>query len=193
MDLLLGAALAGYEDANALDHLCWGTGALGQKDVSGAGTIKSIDGSRNDHRGEARVELLGATDKLVAVHLGHDEVAEEKIQRAREHTLNDFERLLGVGDGDNAIATGFEQEGADGKNLFVVVDAKDRLLRAHGVSLLPHARCRGAADGPMSVAAGWQWRCTGSGQVPRGSAGAFSGHRWSVCAEAVTARETRLS
>ena len=53
--------------------------------------------------------------------------------------MNDIERLLRAGCGDDAVAAGFEQEGADGEDLFVVVDAEDRLLGAHAVSLLPDA------------------------------------------------------
>lgn len=156
MDLLLGTAFAGDEDANTLDHLCGGTGALWQKDIGGAGTIEGDDGSGDDHRGEAGVEQLGAADKLVAIHLRHDEIAEQEVQRAGEHALDDLECFLSIRHGDDAIATCFEQKGTYGENLFVVVDAKDRLLRAHGVSLLPHARCRGAADGPGNATAGWQ-------------------------------------
>ena len=40
------------------------------------------------------MELFGAADELVAVHLGHDEVAEKKIERAGERLLDNFERLL---------------------------------------------------------------------------------------------------
>ncbi len=125
---LLGAALAGYQDADALDHLGGGAGALGQEDVGAAGAIEGVDSSGDDHRGEAGVELLGAADEFVAVHLGHDEVAEEEIERAGEGLLDDLKRLPRGECGDDAVATGFEEEGADRECLFVVVYAEDRLL-----------------------------------------------------------------
>src|SRR5665213_1219437 len=68
---LLGAALAGYEDADALDHFSGGAGSFWQEDVGRAGTVEGVDGAGDDHGGQARVKLLSATDKLVAIHLWH--------------------------------------------------------------------------------------------------------------------------
>jgi len=130
----LGAALAGDKDADALDHLGGGAGTLGQKDIGGAGTIEGVDGAGDDHGGQRGVKLLGAADEFVAVHAGHQKIAEKKIERAGGRLLNDIERLLRAGDGDDAVAAGFEQEGADREYLFVVVDTEDRLLGAHAVS-----------------------------------------------------------
>jgi hypothetical protein len=79
---LLGAALAGYQDADAFDHLGCGACALWEEDVCVSGAVEGVDGAGDDHRGEARVKLLGAADELVAVHLGHDEVTEEQVDAA---------------------------------------------------------------------------------------------------------------
>ena len=69
----------------------------------------------------------------------------------------DFQRFLCGIDRDDAIATGFEKEGADGEHLFVVIYAEDRLLGAHAVSLLPEATLWWlAADGPADASAGLQ-------------------------------------
>src|ERR1700748_3464877 len=60
-----------------------------------------------------------------------------------------FQRLLCARHSDDAIATGFQQEGTDGEDLFVIVYAKDGFLRAHAFSLLPDATLWWlAADGP---------------------------------------------
>jgi hypothetical protein len=77
---LLGAALASDEDADALDHLGGRAASLGKKDVGAAGAIEGRDGSGDDHCGERGVKLLGATDEFVAVHLGHEEIREEKVE-----------------------------------------------------------------------------------------------------------------
>lgn len=72
--------------------------------------------------------MFGTTDELIAVHLRHDEITEQEIERAGCGLLDD---LKGVGRGerrDDAVAAGFEEEGANGEYLFVVVYAENRLL-----------------------------------------------------------------
>lgn len=114
------------------------------------GSIEGIDGTGDDHRGQAGMELLGAADEFVAVHLRHDEIAEDEIERAGKILIKDGERLLRAVGSDDAIATSFEEEGADGENLFVVIYAENRLLGAHAVSLLPDTTLWWlAADGPV--------------------------------------------
>ena len=119
------------------------------------------------------MELLGAANQFVAVHLRHQEIAEDQIERAGKGSLEDFERLLRVIDCDDAVTTGFEKEGADRENLFVVVYAENRLLGAHAVSLLPEATLWWlAADGPVRCVCWFAgtpvWWCS---KLPRGPAG----------------------
>jgi hypothetical protein len=119
--------------------------------------IEGVDGARDDHRGQARVELLGAAHQLVAVHLRHQEVAQDQVERAGKRSLKVFQCFLSGVDRHDAVATGFEKEGADREHLFVVVYAEDRLLGAHAVSLLPDATLWWlAADGPAGASAGLQ-------------------------------------
>lgn len=99
--------------------------------------VEGIDGAGDNHRGQAGMELFGSTNQLVAVHLRHDEIAKDEIQRAWEILIEDGQRFLCAAGSDDTIATGFEQEGADGENLFVVIYAENRLLGSHAVSLLP--------------------------------------------------------
>ena len=147
---LLGAALAGDEDADALDHLGGRAGSLGEKDVGGAAAIEGCDCAGDDHGRQRGVQLFGATDELVAVHLRHLEIAKEKIEGAGERLLDDLEGVMGRDGRDDAVAAGFQQEGADRECLFVVVYAEDRLLRPQSRSRF----CRWAAvttapaDGP---------------------------------------------
>ena len=89
-----GAALAGYEDADALDHFGGRAGALGQEDIGVEGAVEGVDGAGDDHCGQAGMQLLGAADEFVAVHLRHEEIAEEKIERAGKRSLKDLERFL---------------------------------------------------------------------------------------------------
>ena len=121
------------------------------------GAIEGVDGARDDHRGQARMELFSAADQFVAVHLRHQEIAQDQVECAGERSLKDFQRFLsGVGRND-AVATGFEKEGAYGEHLFVVVYTENRLLGAHAVSLLPEATLWWlAADGPAGASAGLQ-------------------------------------
>ena len=72
---LPGAPLAGYEDTDTLDHLGGGAGSFGEEDIGAGGTVEGVDRTGDDHGGKAGVELFGAPNEFVAVHLGHDEVA----------------------------------------------------------------------------------------------------------------------
>jgi hypothetical protein len=147
---LFGASLAGYEDADALDHFGGRTGALGQEDIGVQGAIEGVDGSGDDQCGQALMELFGAANQFVAVHLRHEEIAQDQIECAGKRTLEDFDRFLGGFYRDDTVATSFEKEGADGEHLFVVIYAEDRFLGAHAVSLLPDATLWWlAADKPV--------------------------------------------
>ena len=147
---LFGTALAGYEDADAFDHLCRRACALGEKDIGVKRAVEGVDGPGDDHRGKTRVELLGATDQFVTVHLRHQEIAENQVEGAGKRSLENFKRLLRCSYGDDAVTSGFEKEGADREDLFVIVYAENRLLGAHAVSLLPDATLWWlAADGPV--------------------------------------------
>ena|SRR5438067_826579 len=77
------------------------------------------------------MELFRAAHQFVAVHLRHQEIAEEQVKRAGKRSLEHLNRFLRGVDRDDAVATGFEQEGAYGEHLFVIVYAEDRLLGAH--------------------------------------------------------------
>ena len=79
-DGLFGAALAGDEDADAFEHFGGGAGALGQEDVGVERAVEGVDGAGDDHRGQAGMELLGAADEFVSVHLGHQEIAEQQVE-----------------------------------------------------------------------------------------------------------------
>jgi len=145
-----GAAFAGYEDPDALDHLGRRASAFGQEDVGVQGAIEGVDSAGDDHRGQALMDLFGATNQFIAVHLRHQEIAQDQVECARKRSLKYLQRFLCGIDRDDAVATGFEKEGADREHLFVVVYAEDRLLGAHAVSLLPDATLWWlAADGPV--------------------------------------------
>ena len=59
------------------------------------------------------MELFGAADQFVAVHLRHEEVAEEEVERTGKRTGDGFEGVQRAGKGDHAIAPGFKEEGSD--------------------------------------------------------------------------------
>ena len=132
-------------------------GALGQEDVGADGAVEGVDGAGDDHGGQAGMELLGAADEFVAVHLGHEEVAEKQIDGAGEGMLTKSSASCALECGDDAIAAGFEKEGSNGEDLFVVVDAEDGLLGAHALGSAGRRLNGGlAADGPARRVAGWQ-------------------------------------
>ncbi len=91
---LFRSTLAGDKYPDALDHLGGRAGSLGQEDISAGRAIESVDCAGDDHCRQAGLQLFSAADKLVAVHLGHDEVAEKKIERAGNRLLYNFKRLL---------------------------------------------------------------------------------------------------
>ena len=72
---LTWAAFAGYEDADALNHLSRRAGSFGEKDIGSTGAIEGSDCTGDDHSGESGLEMLGAAHEFVAVHLRHEEIA----------------------------------------------------------------------------------------------------------------------
>src|SRR5277367_6696584 len=82
------------------------------------------------------MELFGAANKLVAVHLRHQEITQDQVECAGKRSFEEFQRFLCSRRCEDAVATGFEKEGADREDLFVVIYAENRLLRAHADSLL---------------------------------------------------------
>jgi hypothetical protein len=192
---LLGAALAGYEDADAFDHLGGGACALRQEDVGADGAVEGVDGAGDDHGRDAGVKLLGAADKLIAIHLWHEEVAEEQVDAAGDGALYVLEGFVGRESADDPVAAGFEEEGTDGEDLFVVVDAEDGLLGAHAYSVLPQtALWRVRRMGQPAVSAGLRAMQAGAvetcpmGQQKRGCGTCKGG-----CTGARRRKETRLS
>jgi hypothetical protein len=93
-DGLFGPTLACDENADALDHLCRRGCSLGQEDVSVDGAVEGVDGAGDDHCRQAGMELLGAADEFVAVHLRHEEITEQQVERAGEGLLHELESLL---------------------------------------------------------------------------------------------------
>ena len=110
---LLRSTLASDEHPNALDHLGGRACSLGQEDVGTGRAIEGVDRAGDDHRGQTRLQLFSAADKLVAVHLGHDEVTEKKIEGTGEGLLDNFKRLLRGERCNDAIASGFEEKSPD--------------------------------------------------------------------------------
>lgn len=128
----LGATFARDENADALDHFGGRTGSLGKKHIGAAGAVGGAGGSRDDHRRQSGLKLLGAADKLIAIHLRHVEITEQEVEGAGNGLLDDFKGLVGRERGDDAVSAGLKQEGSDGQRLFVIVYTKDRLLRPQG-------------------------------------------------------------
>jgi hypothetical protein len=111
------------------------------------------------------VELLGATDQVIAVHLRHGEIAEEEVDRSRERVGDGVECVLRIDECDDAVASGFEKESSDGQDLLIVVNAENGLLGAHSFSVLPACILERLQNRVVDTA----WRM--------GSRGAFAGWR----------------
>ena len=61
------------------------------------------------------------------------------------------------GNGNDAVTTGFKEKGANGEDLFIVINTEDGFLRAHAVSLLPDVTLWWiAAIGQTGTSAGLQ-------------------------------------
>jgi hypothetical protein len=125
---LARAALASYEDADAFDHLCWRAGSFREEDVSRTSTIEGGDGAGDNHGRKRRLKMFGAAHELIAVHLRHEEIAEQEIERTGRGLFDDLERVTGGGGGNDAVAAGFEEEGSNREYLFVAVYAENRFL-----------------------------------------------------------------
>ena len=57
-------------------------GAFGQEDVGAAGAVIGSNRAGDNHGRKGRVQLLGAADEFVAVHLRHKEITEQQVERA---------------------------------------------------------------------------------------------------------------
>lgn len=126
---LLRSALASDENADAFDHLRWRARSFGQKDIGRGAAIKTGDRARHQQGRQRRVELFRPTDQFVAIHLRHMKIGEKQVERSRYGLLDNLERVVRGEGRDDTVAARFQQEGADREYLFVVVYAKDRLLR----------------------------------------------------------------
>ncbi len=74
------------------------------------------------------MQLFGSAHKLVAIHLWHMDIAEEKVEGAGERLLDHLKGVMSREGRDDSVAARFQQEGADREYLFVVVYAEDGLL-----------------------------------------------------------------
>lgn len=75
-------AFAGDENPNAFEHFGRGASAFGQEYVCATGSVIRGDRSGDDHCGQGWVQLLGAAHQFIAIHLRHDEIAEQQIDGA---------------------------------------------------------------------------------------------------------------
>lgn len=90
----LRTTFTGNKDADALDHLCGRGRPFGKKDIGAECAVEAVDGSRNDHSGETRVKLLGAAHELVAIHLWHQQIAEQEVNGAGQGPLDPFKSCV---------------------------------------------------------------------------------------------------
>src|ERR1035438_143780 len=92
------------------------------------------------------------------------------------------ERVLRVGEGDDAVASGLEKESSHGQDLFIVVYTEDGLLGAHGFSVLPGCTGTGFRTGSKGAAL-TDWASSGA------SVGWQACGRAALCRPAVRADE----
>src|SRR3984885_15222332 len=101
---LLGAALAGYHHANALEQLNRRTSALGQEGIGTIGAVDCLDAAADQDGRHFRGELLHTANELVAVHIGHDQVAQNQIDPSFTKSL---QCLLATSCGQHPIPASF--------------------------------------------------------------------------------------
>ena len=107
---LLGAPLARYEDSDALDHLSRRRGSLGQEGVGAVGTVEGVHRAGDDHGRQPGTQMFGAADQLVAVHLWHQQVAEQEIDSAGNRLLQDLKCIVRSRGGDDVVAACIQEE-----------------------------------------------------------------------------------
>lgn len=128
-EVLLGSALAGDEDADALQHFAGSRGSFGEKGVGAIAVVEGFDAAADENHRHFGGDFFHAADQFVAVHVGHDEVTEDEVDSAYAEAIHGF---FSIACGDDAIASaGFEEEFAHSECLFVVVDAEDCFLWSH--------------------------------------------------------------
>src|SRR5882757_1423455 len=126
---LFGAALAGYHHTDALQHFNRRAGTLGQEGVGAIGAIECLHTPADQDRRHFRGQLLHAAHELVAVHVWHDQVAQNQIDPS---LAEQFQCLLTAGCRQHPVSSSLKHEFANGKSLFVVVDTQNSFLWAHG-------------------------------------------------------------
>ena len=135
VDRPLGTAFANEQYADTFQQVRRLVHALGQKNVGERVALVDLDPPGNQDRRSVRGNRLDLLNQLRTVEAaGHDEVTEDQVHPA---AAEGFERLRTTAAGDDAVATRFQQDFANGKILFVVVDAEDRFLGFHDLTGRP--------------------------------------------------------
>src|SRR5271157_3149006 len=122
LELALGPALADQQQTDALQQFGWFVRALGQENVGQSVALVDLDPSGDQHSRSLRREALDSLDQAGAIDAGHDQIGQDQVDAAAAEGL---ERLLAVVADDDAVAARLQQDFADRKGLFVVINAQN--------------------------------------------------------------------
>lgn len=131
MHVLLRAALTSHQYPDALQKFYGRTGAFGQKCVRRERSVKGSNRSADDQGWKAGMHSLGASNKLIAVHAGQQQVCDEEIERPGCGVCQNFQRFLRGGGVDNAVAARFQQKCSYGKGLLIVIYTENYFFGSH--------------------------------------------------------------
>lgn len=124
----LRAALTHQQHANSLEQIHRLIHSLWKEDVGQCVALVDLHSTGDQHCRCVRGEFFDLLNNLRAIHAGHDQIREYEINPSM---AEGFDRELPGIAGDHAVTARLEQDLADGECLFIVVDAKDCLLRFH--------------------------------------------------------------
>ena len=127
-DRTFGPALADQEQANFFQQVHGLVHSLWQKDIGLGVALVNFYAAGDKHGWRLRGNVFDFFDEAGTIQTGHDQVRQEQVHTA---AAKSFERGFAVVTREHAIAAGFEHDFANGKGLFVVINAEDRFLGLH--------------------------------------------------------------
>jgi hypothetical protein len=124
----LWSPFAHQEKPDALEQLRGCVHAFWQEDVRVGVPIIDPNFARQQDGGRLRRNGFDLGDNSGTIDTWHDEIAQDQINSALAETFDGF---FAVCTGDYAVATGFEEDFANGEGLLIIVNAQDRSLWLH--------------------------------------------------------------
>ena len=124
----LGASLAHQQDANAFQEFRGFIHSLWQEKIGERFALVDLDSTGDQHGRSLRRKMFDFFDQPRTIHTRHEQIGEHQINAA---TAEGLEGQFAAVAREHAVAPRFEQDFADGKGLFIIVDTENSFFGFH--------------------------------------------------------------